>query len=162
MVFPPRLRKLALVAHVTASVGWLGAIVAFLVLAVAALDEPGLYPAMSVVAWSAIVPLCFATIWTGILQSLGTEWGLFRHYWVIVKIGVTVVATFFLLLHMQPVSHLADLAADHPLGPDDHRRERLQLVFDAAGGIALLLVAVVLSVFKPRGMTRHGRRKLAR
>ncbi|MEA3190945.1 MAG: hypothetical protein QOD77_1527 [Thermoplasmata archaeon] len=161
MVFSPRLRKAALVAHVAASLGWLGSVAAFLALALAGLEGKAVYAAMDVVGWSAIVPFCFAALGTGVVLSLGTEWGLFRHYWVIVKLGITVVATAFLLLHLQPVSHLAELAADHPFTADDHHGTRLQLVFDAAGAIVLMLVATVLSVFKPRGMTRHGRRKLA-
>jgi hypothetical protein len=37
MAMTPRLRKFALTAHVTSSVGWLGAVAAFLALAVAGL-----------------------------------------------------------------------------------------------------------------------------
>jgi hypothetical protein len=35
---------------------------------------------------------------------------------------------------------------------------RVQLVADAGAAILALLVATVLSVFKPRGLTRHGQR----
>ena len=37
--------------------------------------------AMDLVARVVIVPLCFASLAAGLLQSLGTPWGLFRHYW---------------------------------------------------------------------------------
>ena len=40
MILTARLRKLALTAHVTFSVGWLGAVVAYLALALAALTSP--------------------------------------------------------------------------------------------------------------------------
>jgi hypothetical protein len=40
MIVPPLPRKFALTAHVTFSVGWLGAVAAFLALAIAGLTSP--------------------------------------------------------------------------------------------------------------------------
>lgn len=60
-----------------------------------------------------IVPFSVACLLTGLVQSLGTVWGLLRHYWVIAKLLITVAATVLLLVHMQPVGHLADA----PPGP---------------------------------------------
>ena len=78
MTLPPRLRKLALAAHVTGSVGWVGAIAAFLVLAIIGRDDQlvrAAYIAMDVIARFVIVPLAFASLVTGIISSLGTAWG---------------------------------------------------------------------------------------
>ena len=36
--------------------------------------------------------LAYATLVTGLLMSLGTKWGLFRHDWVIISLVLTVVA----------------------------------------------------------------------
>ena len=117
MTMTPRLRKFALTAHVTSSVGWLGSVGAFLALAVAGLTSQdaqmvrAAYLAMELTGWFVIVPLSFASLLTGLVQSLGTEWGLFRHYWVLTKFLITIIATFLLLLHMQPTRHVADVAA---------------------------------------------------
>jgi hypothetical protein len=106
----PRLRKFALTAHVTSSVGWLGAVAAFLALAVASLTSQdaqmvrAAYLAMELTAWFVIVPLAFASLLTGLVQSLGTKWGLFRHYWVLAKLLLTVLATIVLLLQMESIS----------------------------------------------------------
>src|SRR5713226_4795639 len=95
----PAVRKLLLTAHVTFSVGWLGAGAAFLVLSIAGLTSRdaeivrGAYLAMKLTAWFAIVPMAFASLLTGIVESLGTRWGLFRHYWVLAKFFLTVFAT---------------------------------------------------------------------
>ena len=35
---------------------------------------------------------------SGLVQSLGTEWGLFRYYWIVAKLSLTVVATMVLML----------------------------------------------------------------
>ena len=85
MAMAPRLRKFALTAHVTSSVGWLGAVAGFLALAVAGLISPdaqtvrAVYLVMDLTAWYVIVPLCLASVLTGLVSSLSTTWGLFRH-----------------------------------------------------------------------------------
>jgi len=163
-IMPPRLRKLALTAHVTCSVGWLGAVAAFLVLAISGLLATDAevvradYLAMDVIGWYVIVPFSVGALLVGLIQSLGTEWGLFRHYWVLVKFVLTIAATALLLLHMQLVSYLASVAADTTLPSDDLRDLRIQLVGDASAALLVLLVATALSIYKPRGMTRRGRR----
>ncbi|MBT2440531.1 hypothetical protein J7E93_10485 [Streptomyces sp. ISL-36] len=163
--FPPAVRKSLLTAHVTFSLGWLGAIAAFLALAVTGLSTAeretarAAYVAMNVVGWAAIVPLGAATLVSGVVQSLGTVWGLFRHYWVIAKLLITVLALVLLLVHMQPVGHLADAAARAALEGGELQGLRFQLVADAGAAIVVLLTAAGLSVFKPRGITRYGLRR---
>jgi hypothetical protein len=163
--FGARLRKLTLTAHITASLGWLGAVAAFLALAIAGLagSSPqtvrGAYVAMELVGWFVIVPLSVASLLTGVVQSLGTVWGLVRHYWVIAKLLITVLATVLLLVHMQPVGHLADAAARTALAGGELEGMRIQLIADAAAALLVLLTAASLSVFKPRGVTRYGRRR---
>jgi hypothetical protein len=166
MTMDPGLRKLARTAHVTTSVGWLGAVAGFLALAVAGLasGDAGIvraaYVAMELVTWWVIVPLCLAALLTGLVQSLGTTWGLFRHYWVVMKLGLTIVATVILLLHTQPIAWMADVAADTALSVGDYRRLRTQLVADAVAALVVLLLTTTLSVYKPRGVTPYGQRRL--
>ncbi|MBT2390651.1 hypothetical protein J7E87_14765 [Streptomyces sp. ISL-1] len=163
--FPPRLRKLTLTLHVTASVGWLGAVAAFLALAIAGLTSTspqttrGVYLGMGVVGWYVIVPFSVASLVTGVVQSIGTVWGLLRHYWVTANLLITAVATLLLPVHMQPVGHLADAAARAALAGGELEGMRIQLIADAAAALLVLLTAAALSVFKPRGVTRYGRRR---
>lgn len=165
MTLTPRLRKLALAAHVTSAVGWLGAVVAYLALAVSGLTSPdaqtvrAAYLSMELVGWCVIVPFALAALLTGLVQSLGTEWGLFRYYWVLAKFLLTVGAVTVLLLHMPTLSRVAGVAAETTLAGPDLREPRVQLVVHAGGGLLVLLSATVLSVFKPWGRTRYGRRK---
>ena len=93
------------------------------------------------------------------LLSLGTRWGLFRHYWIIVKLVMTILATGLLLLHMQPIGHVADTAAKGSLSAAEMRDLRVQLLIYAALALAALLVATALAVYKPRGLTAYGWRK---
>ncbi len=165
MTMTPRLRKFALTAHVASSVGWFGAVAGFLVLAVAGLTSRNdqkvraAYLAMELVAWFVIVPLSLASPLTGLVQSLGTAWGLFRHYWVLTKLLMTIPASIVLLLHMQPIVRVAGVAAETTLSTADLRGLRVQLVANAGAALLALLAATTLSVYKPGGKTRYGRRK---
>ena len=165
MTMTPPLRKFALTAHVTSSVGWLGAVAGFLALAVAGLTSEdtqlvrATYLAMELTGWFVIVPLSLASPLTGLVQSLGTTWGLFRHYWILAKFLITIPATILLLVHMRPIGHLARVVAETTLSRGDLVGLRIQLVADAGAALLVLLVATTLSVYKPRGMTRYGRRK---
>src|SRR6266542_3186968 len=98
MTMSPALRKVTLTVHITCSVGWLGAIAAYITLNVPALTSSNTqtvraaYLMMLPVGWYAIVPLALASLLTGIVLSLGTHWGMFRHYWVLFSLIITVVA----------------------------------------------------------------------
>jgi hypothetical protein len=162
MIMTSGLRKLVLTAHITSSVGWLGAVVAYLALAVAALTSQdaqtvrAAWIAMELTGWFVIVPLALASVLIGVVNALGTPWGLFRHYWVLAKFLLTILATIILLLHMPTVSYFAGVAAETDSVSLGGLRSEL---IHAGGGLLLLLVATVLSVYKPRGMTPYGRRK---
>ncbi len=164
MIMAPRLRKFALAVHITSSVGWIGAVAGYIALDVAAAmgqDAQALraaYIGMELIAWYVIVPLALASLSTGLVMSLGTKWGLFRHYWVLISLLLTMLATVILLVETQTISYLADVAADPATSSEDLRALGNTLVH-SVGGTVVLLVILVLNVYKPRGMTRYGWRK---
>lgn len=166
MTMTPRLRKFALTAHVASSVGWLGAVVVFLALAVVVLTSQdaqtvrGAYLVMEPAAWFVLVPLGLASLLTGLVQALGTKWGLFRHYWILAKLSINVFATIVLLLYMQTLSYLAGVAAETTSSHGDLGVLRSPSpLIHAGAALLLLLAATTLSVYKPRGMTPYGQRK---
>jgi len=165
MTMPLGLLKFVLTTHVTSSVGLLGAVAGFLALAVTGLTSQdaqmvrGAYLAMDVIARLVIVPLAVAALLIGVVQSLGTRWGLFRHYWVLAKLVMTVLAIIVLLLQMEAISYVASAAAETALSSADLFEARISFVVHAAGGLLVLLVPAALSVYKPRGRTWYGRRK---
>ena len=165
MAMAPRLRKFALTAHVTSSVGWLGAVAGFLALAVAGLISRdaqtvrAVYLVMDLTAWYVIVPLCLASLLTGLVSSLSTTWGLLRHYWVLLKILITIPSSLMLLVHMQPIGYIAGVAANTPSSIADLHGLKIQLVIESGAAVLVLLVTTALSVYKPKGLTRYGWRK---
>jgi len=106
-----------------------------------------------------IVPLIFASLATGLIQSFGTHWGLFQHYWVLAKLLLTVFATVVLLLQVSSVHYVANLATQTGLIGWAFWEERLSFVVHASGGALVLLLAVMLSVFKPRGVIPYRARR---
>lgn len=157
----PRLSKGMLTAHVTFSVGWFGTIAAFLALSIVGLTGTGqvvtsCYIAMNIIAWLIILPFCLCSLLTGVIQSLGTHWGLFKHSWIVVKLILTLIATILLLLHMQPISHLGKVAWETILSSSDLRGMRIQLIADAGAAMFVLLITTSVSVYKPWGQIQFG------
>ncbi len=186
MTMTPRLRKFALTVHLTFSVGWIGAVVAYLALVVAARTSQdaqtvrAAWIAMELTIQFVIVPLALASLLTGLIMSLGTKWGLFRHYWVLISFLLTVFATVVLLGHVPDVSAFARVMAETDsadvggLGGDllhngDHMSTEANPggnrgglggeLLHAGGGLLVLLVIQVLNMYKPRGLTPYGWRK---
>jgi hypothetical protein len=158
----PSLRKLALTVHLVVSLGWIGAVVAYLALGVSAMTSQdaqtvrAAWIAMEMTGWFVIVPLAVAALLTGLVMALGTPWGLFRHFWVLITLVLTILATVVLLLHLPTVTSLADQARS----VDDAQLGGLggDLVHPGLG-LVVLVVITALNVYKPRGLTRYGWRK---
>jgi hypothetical protein len=162
MALPPALRRAMLAAHIICSVGWIGATAAYLALGVAA--EVNMQPqtvraawiGMELSGWFVIVPFGCLGYLTGLVLSLGTPWGLFKHYWVVIALVLTTLSLAVLLLHMPSISALAALART----ADDAVVSRLGGdVPHPALGLLVLIVVTVLNVHKPRGLTPYGQKQ---
>ena len=103
---------------------------------------------LELVGWYVLVPLSVASRLSGLACSWSTTWGVFRHYWVVAKVVINVFAVVVLLMYMQTLAHLAD-SAERSGSPALH----------AGAALVLLVVATVLGMYKPRGLTRYGWRK---
>ena len=160
MIMSPPLRKFVLSVHVASSVGWLGAVVAYLVLDVTAVTSRDVqlvraaYLGMELTIWYAIVPLALSSVIIGVINALGTAWGLFRHYWVLLKLLLTIFATSILMLETRTIGYLAEAASSI-----SDPRELPGSLPHSIGGLLVLLLIAVLAVYKPRGMTRYGWRR---
>ena len=118
----------------------------------------GVYLVMDRAAWLVLVPFAFASLTTGIVVSLVTTWGLFRHYWVVFKLLITTFATTVLLMYMETFHHMAAVAGDAAVDLNFVRNP--SPVLHSILAMLILLVATVLAIYKPQGVTGYGRRKL--
>jgi hypothetical protein len=162
----PRLRKLGLTAHIVCSVGWIGAVASSFVVAVVGLTSRdaqmvrAAYLMLEPIGRVVLLPLSLASLLTGLVLSFGTRWGLFRHYWVLMKLLMNVFATVVLLMYMQTLAYLAGEASDMTLsGGALLRLRNPSPVLHACAALLLLLVATVLAIYKPTGVTPYGLRK---
>lgn len=144
------------VAHIGFSVGWLATVAAFVVLAAMGMSAgeatvAGIYAGAEALTLIAIVPLCGLTLVTGVAIALVSPWGLLNHYWVVFKLAITVAATIGLVIHLAPIQHAAAAGSAGPV-----MAARVQLVVASGLALALLLVALWLSTFRPHGLTKRG------
>jgi hypothetical protein len=155
----PRPRKALLAFHLLFSCGWVGMLLGYLALGLAAAfsSDPqtmrAAWIAMELTGWFVLIPLAVCSLVSGTLLALGTRWGLFRHYWVIFALALTLAATTVLIVHMPSVSDTAARArsatqADlQTLGGD---------LIHPIAGLAVLMTVLFLNVYKPQGVTPHG------
>jgi hypothetical protein len=161
-------RRGFVIAHVVASVGWLGLTLCLLVLSIAGATANGTgtgtgaatpaaeaaYRAMKIFGDWLLAPLALATIATGLVLSLGTPWGLARHRWVFAKFWITLGAAIASMLSFRTGINdaAAEVSAGQPVSDPSG------LLFPPGVSLALYLFVTVISYLKPWGLTRRGRR----
>lgn len=165
MTMGPGPRRFALAVHLAVSVGWVGAVGAYVALDVTAStsqDAQALraaYLGMESIARTVIVPLAVASLLNGLVVSLGTKWGLFRHWWVLISFVLTLFATIVLAVETGTIGALAAMASDPSTSATELRALGGTLLHSVGGGVVLIVV-LVLNVYKPQGLTPYGWRKL--
>ncbi len=152
-------RKLLLSLHVATTVSVLGTDLVLLTLGIASLggaDPRTIYPAAHLASAYLVAPLAMLSLGTGLLLGLLTQWGVFRYWWVMIKLAITIVLTGIVLFVLVPrlgtVAASVTASASGPL-PEG---SRVPLVIAPVIASSLLVLNVVLAVFKP------GRRLRAR
>ncbi|MBE1492673.1 hypothetical protein [Plantactinospora soyae] len=156
MKLSPPWRKALLTLHVVTAVGWLGVDVVLLTLGVAGARgaAPGVvYPAIGLIGLTLFVPLSVLAWLVGIVSSLCTPWGLLRHRWVMVKLIITTVMLGAVLFALMP-----NLRTAAELGAATPAEARTGLLMASIVSSTLLIVATVLSTYKPWGRLRRGKR----
>ncbi len=110
-------RKLLLTVHVVATVSVLGTDLVLLALGLSSLggaDPRTIYPAAHLVGARLVAPLAVLALGTGLLLGVLTPWGLFRYWWVTIKLAITAVLTGVVLFVLVP---RLGAAADAVTGP---------------------------------------------
>ncbi len=108
--------------------------------------------AMEVSAWFVILPFCIASLVTGIIQALITKWGLIKHYWIVVKLILTMGSTVLLVLHLQPIAELSKIASVSGTliaAP----KLQMQMIADSGAALLVLIAITAISIYKPWGKT---------
>ncbi|UJW35263.1 hypothetical protein L3Q67_16630 [Saccharothrix sp. AJ9571] len=161
----PTTRKWLLIVHVVASIGWVGVELSIMALGAVGLlsDDPAVVRGVQLSAGTLgelfYLPASLLTLVSGIALSLGTKWGLARYWWVLLKIAITLALTIGGNLAVVPrFADAADKAArGEPIG------DTAVMLFSAmSAGLTLLLIATLLSFFKPGGKVNRRRENTGR
>ena len=163
MIMSPPLRKLMLALHLTVSVGWIGAVMAYMALVLVGMNSrddqlvSAVWISLKIAGWAVIVPCALASLVTGLVMALGTKWGLFRHYWVIFSLVLTIIAVTILIEHMDPQTLLVGTAfVMRSHDPGALRRAFDSELLHSGLGLLVLIVVQVLNIYKPKGITPYG------
>lgn len=157
-----RARQGVLVAHVAAAGAWLGidVVLGLLVFADAVVEDPDLvaagYRVLPLLFWPLIVAGGLALL-TGLVLGMATPWGVVRHWWVAIKLGITVLLLTLVALALRPGLDEAAAQGRRVAAGLPPTRDLGSLAFPPLVSATLLLVAVTLSVVKPRARIRSGR-----
>ncbi|GAB3833702.1 hypothetical protein [Kribbella italica] len=148
-----RTRKLTLVVHIASVGSWLGLDVAMAVLVFTALGTGDVetkalcFRALELVTIWPMTISGLTCLVTGVLLAYGSKYGLVKYWWVVVKLGLNLLLSTLILIALRP--GVVDLAEKGAEG------NAVDLVFPPIVSPTLLMVAVVLSVFKPWGRLRR-------
>ncbi|MFE9018614.1 DUF2269 domain-containing protein [Streptomyces sp. NPDC007808] len=153
-------RRAWLVVHVVASASWLGLTLGLLALGVTAattgtaVSVEGSVRGMKLFADWLLLPVASVTLVSGLVLALGTQWGLARHRWVHVKFWMTLAATTATVLALRPgVDAAVGAVAAGGALPDAG-----DVLFGPVVSLCAYVFMTVISVLKPWGPTRRGRR----
>lgn len=152
-----RTRRLTLIVHITSAGTWLGLDAAFAVLAYTALLSDDVETAgaafqmLTIVAVWPMLSVALLNLGTGLVLALGTKYGLFKYWWVIVKLGINVTFSTLIILALRPeLGRIA--AAGRQLANHETSSVPIGILpYPLTVGPLLLLTAVTISVIKPWG-----------
>ncbi len=156
---PPAWRKGLLVLHIISGIGWMGVDIALFILLITARTSDNAllvvsgFNAIRMIVPLAVPPLSLSILVTGVLLGLGTNWGLLRYWWVLVKLCLSLIMTMLVFTSLVPGVNaiaLLDLttvsAGTVRAGLGDLPT---QLMFPPVVSFLMLGTATVLSVYKP-------------
>ncbi|MCA9877421.1 MAG: hypothetical protein KC442_06560 [Thermomicrobiales bacterium] len=156
-------RKTLLVLHMVCGIPWMGLDIALLVLAVTALRTADAavayssYQAIAIAFPGPVLVLSCGMVLTGLLLGWGTHWGLLRSWWVLVKLVLALVMLALVFFSLAPTLTGISAQLTAGLSAEDLRSSLTplpaMLLFPPVVSFLMLATAVILSVFKPWGLT---------
>lgn len=157
-----RRSRLLLTVHILATVGVFGADLVPVTLGLSAVfgaDPSTVYPAAQLVASSVVAPLALVSLASGAVLARLNGWGLFRYWWVTLKLAITLILTLVVLTVLVPrLGTAADIAAAHATFDV---AQRVPLAVAPALATVFLILNVSLAVYKPGWRVRRGQHQIS-
>ncbi|GGM14344.1 hypothetical protein GCM10010129_68170 [Streptomyces fumigatiscleroticus] len=165
-----RPRKALVVVHIIAAACWTGVALMMSAVGVSALtggdieDVAAAYRLMETFDVGLLAWLNVAATMSGISVAMTSQWGVIRYYWVAAKLAISVLVLLlaFGWLHdtLETAASKAERLAE--TGGSTAQLGTTPALVAAGFGFAFLqlVLAMLLSLYKPGGRTRRGRRHL--
>ncbi|WP_405861230.1 DUF2269 domain-containing protein [Streptomyces sp. NBC_00090] len=156
-------RRATLVVHVVSAASWLGLALGLLALGITAATtesapvlEASVRSMKTMVDWL-VFPVALLTLLTGLLMALASNWGLARHRWIYTKFWLTLamIAGTFFGFRDAIVNTYTDVTAGHPLA------DAGDVLLGPMVSLASYVFMMTISILKPWGLTKHGRKQRA-
>ena len=154
-------RKGVLVVHIVSAGTWFGLDIAMAAIVFTALSTSDAsikalcYQALELFYWPLFAASVVCLV-SGVLLGLGTSYGLTQYWWVAIKLVLNSLLTTLVVFALRPgVMELSEQGRQAAAGQAVTFAES-SMMFPPIVSSTLLLVAFVLSVFKPWGRIRSG------
>ncbi|CAH1201890.1 hypothetical protein [Paenibacillus sp. JJ-223] len=153
--------------HVISASSWIGGTLGMLLLGLylysAANGEQLAYTlaSMEIIDENLLKYPALMTLLTGILLSIWTQWGLVKHYWIVIKLILTlttILIGIFFLNHW--TASLVDMVSETGFATlQDHnfRSKWLAILLTASFNLLCLFIMVFITYFKPFGKIKKRR-----
>ncbi|SFE80319.1 hypothetical protein SAMN05216378_4125 [Paenibacillus catalpae] len=158
-------KQLLVAIHVIAVASWIGGTLGMLLLGLylksAVNGEQLAYTlsSMEVIDENLLKYPALLTLLTGILLSVWTQWGLVKHYWVTIKLGLTIVTIMIGILFLDNwTASLADMISEMgfaTLQNETFQTTWLSIIITASFNLLCLLLMVFITYFKPFGKIKR-------
>ena len=155
--------RLLLMVHILATVGLFGADLVLVTLGFSVVfgaDPSAAYPAAHLVASIVVAPLALVSLGSGVVLARLNGWGLFRYWWVTLKLAITLILTLVVLTVLVPRLGTAAAIATAHASFDIAQRVPLALAPALATATVFLVVNVALAVYKPGWRVRRGHHQI--
>ncbi len=155
-----RARKAVLLVHVLSAAAWLGIDLALGILVVVSLSTSDVNTAgvaIQAIDIFAIWPMLGASVVcmiSGVVLGVGSKYGLVRYWWVTTKLVLNVGMSLLIAFALRPGVAEAARIGERMMAGDPAAVIPSGLLYPVVVAPTLLLVAYVLSVFKPWGRIR--------
>jgi uncharacterized membrane protein len=162
-------KQLIVALHVISAASWIGGTMGLILLLIylksAANGEQLAYTlsSMEVIDDNLLKYPALLTLLTGVLLSVWTQWGLVKHYWVAIKLVLTVATIMMGILFLDNwTASLGEMIEDMGLATLQSREFQTtwsSIIVMAGFNLASLLLMVFITYFKPFGKIKKLRRR---
>lgn len=156
-------KSLLIAIHVISLAAWIGGTLGMLLLGIYLYSAENAaqltytLASMEIIDENLLKYPALMTLLTGILLSLWTQWGLVKHYWVIIKLGLTIITIMIGIFFLNKWTDLDEGMGFASLQDGGFHSKWLDIVTTSSINLFFLLFMVFITYYKPFEKIKKGR-----